>query len=452
MRSLSPKAVRRRLLLLVLLICVAVAVAAWRIFSLRSRSAEQGVLLSSAASLRRDVRIDSRSSSAKAVSSAAGDALEMLVAEKMHGGDQLLNLAGNERGLLREKKRAGGPPVNDPLQVELPDGAASRTESIERHDKEWRSTRKLQWNRSLYLPVDNEVSLQAFWRYEAKQLRRAAKFPNVTDIKWGQRTDAESCLRETPECEFFLNISCPVTFRKCCAEHLRLKQTLFYVLDVAERHDLQLFLDSGTLLSAWRDGGDTLVPWETDIDLGVVGHVRGLVAEPFEQDGRRAVQRLSVGSAARRLGAEHIREQSAAHWFEACSTVDAAAAGRRRSKGNAGESDKYCSDAHYVYFQPNATMAKIDTCRVEIWPFRQMSGDSAFLAHPTRMHLTVPTEVVVPLSSHGGRCRVWGRECLCPQDPERYLSQWYPENDWRLPQTIHWQEHNAPAWKSLPSV
>jgi hypothetical protein len=311
-----------------------------------------------------------------------------------------------------------------------------------------RVRRRLEWNRSLYLPVDNDVSLAAFRRYEAKQAKRVANQPNVTAIKWGS-LNSSRCLDETPECEFFLNISCPVTFHKCCAEHMRLKQVLFYVLDVAERHHVQLFLDSGTLLSAWRDGGDTLVPWETDIDLGVVGSVAGLVAEPFLGDAEARRRRLSIEAAARRLDAAGVEGQQQ-HLFQPCSTVEALERSRR-GKPAAPPSDgavaEHCNDAHYVYYQPNASMAKVDTCRVEIWPYGNPMGE-AYLLHATRPHLNVPTEVVLPLSAHGGRCRIWGRQCLCPHDPERYLNQWYPENNWKLPQTIHWNENNAPAWRS----
>ena len=325
----------------------------------------------------------------------------------------------------------------------------------------------LQWNRSNYLPIDSELALEAFRRYEVKQAKRAAKFPNVTLVKWGDPKNfkASQCLRETPECEFFLNISCPVTFRKCCAEHFRLKTTLFYVLDVAEKHHLQLFLDSGTLLSSWRDGGDTLVPWETDIDLGIVGNVAGQVADPMTREDKVARRRLSLQAAAQ-VSQDNGGVQSLLHFFQPCSTTEgqqrahvramkkdvtnvANAASEAEGGGGGGETAvlEHCNDAHYVYFQPNASLAKVDTCRVEIWPFGNTIGD-AFLLHPTRSHLNVPAEVVLPLSSHGGRCRMWGRACMCPRDPERYLDQWYPDHNWRFPQTIHWNENNAPAWRS----
>lgn len=265
-------------------------------------------------------------------------------------------------------------------------------------------------------------------------------------IKAGSQREKE-CFANTPECEFFRAVDPAQPFEllldKCCEEHRKLKAALTRTFDVAQKAGLQLFLDSGTLLASLRDGGDTLVPWETDIDLGIVG------AWPNKVDGAFAIFNAPA------VDASNNRHH---FLFETC---------KRKVSANKSR-DGSCSDAFYVYYASNAAEAARDTSRVEIWPFRE---DGAALVHPTRKKLTVSRELVVPLSStftltnaHDHKadahppgslpvlnrqrqqeCRIWGMPALCPAMAERYLDNEYGRT-WRWPKTIHWGSNNAPSW------
>lgn len=216
------------------------------------------------------------------------------------------------------------------------------------------------------------------------------------------------CLREVPECEFFIHVGTVyLSMTKCCSEHMKLQRTLRDFFQAARQDEelwrQRLFLDSGTLLSSIRDGGDTLLPWETDVDIGLVG------AEPHH---------------AQRWNQSALNER---HHLEVCavSAVDHA-----------------CKDAHYVYAAENAVGAREDTCRVEIWPFAT-SASVPMLYHPTRPWLSVPPSMVLPLRP----CRIWGMEASCPLQSESVLDIVYGgRSGWLLPRTIHWGEKNIPAW------
>lgn len=292
------------------------------------------------------------------------------------------------------------------------------------------------WNRSIYLPVPAE-SVSAFKYYERKQILRIAGDAAFSlwkqDVKPNSKDEA-ACLAFTPECEFFRVIDTPVLFDKCCSEHRKLKEALTYTMRVAKKYKLQLFLDSGTLLSYARDGGNTLIPWETDIDLGIVGAWPEHVDESF----RKFQQRKDI---------THRRWPH--HYFESC----------KRKKSANKSRDGTCSDAFYVYFAKTAREAEHDTSRVEIWPFRE---DGALLVHPTRKKLTIHRDVVVPLKKCGEK-PFWGISIRddddedgsndedvsfvvsCPHKTEQYLDNEYGPT-WKWPKTIHWGQNNAPAW------
>jgi hypothetical protein len=271
-----------------------------------------------------------------------------------------------------------------------------------------RKLEPLRWTaRGLYLPSSN-AAVEGFLKYEDKQRHRDATLLE----SWKTGFPVEQCLKEVPECEFFRAIGLTLLLAKCCAEHMKLKAAFLYAMDVADEAGLQLFLDSGTLLSAIRDGQSTLVPWETDIDLGIVGVEPALVAKPFTEAARL-----------KRKG----RLLQRRHYFAPCLTKVSKNVSRHGM----------CRDAHYVFYAESEEESQHDTSRVEIWPFWPEPG---VLVHPTRKKLSVDPALVLPLT----RCRFWGRDCWCPRDSVGYLNHEYgADGSWRRPKTIHWGKDNV---------
>ena len=247
--------------------------------------------------------------------------------------------------------------------------------------------------------------------------------------------NVSNCLSEVPECEFFKEIKAKAMHRKCCVEHMKMKQSLFHTIDVAERYGLKIFLDSGTLLSAMRDGGDTLLPWETDIDLGVIGVRPEIVSGPFK-DYWDEVKAAKKGEALKDHDARKgsLRLPTRKHLFKEC---------KLKVSKNVSRNGM-CMDAHYVYYATTESEASQDTSRVEIWPFWPEPG---LLVHPTRKRLSVPPSMVEPMW-YGGKCRMWGRPMWCPHDSVGYLDHEYGKDSWRLPKTIHWGKSNVPTWRT----
>lgn len=338
---------------------------------------------------------------------------------------------------------------------------------------------RLRWNRNIYLPL-NSAARDGFLAYERKLRKRLLKTPRLHTI-WGvwshivlehhrpgplenssdftgrnvtaddvqklylpllnvqselarnatRVTGSDThtfywwCLSEVPECEFFAHVGAPVAFTKCCTEHFKLKTTLRDVLCTLSDMTpaLEWFLDSGTLLSSVRDGGLTLLPWETDIDLGLVGAEPRLLNKhqvwPSPTCSRRAIDRLLGASVPRR------------RFFEQCA-VDSATS--------------RCKDAHYVYYVGSVAEAKFDTARVEIWPLGAASSPDgvSMLVHPTRSWLNVRQDMVLPTR----RCKIWGMEAWCPRHSEEYLDHEYGGRDgWKYPKTIHWGDRNVATWR-----
>jgi hypothetical protein len=357
-----------------------------------------------------------------------------------------------------------------------------------------------------------------------------------------------------------------------------LKKTLFYVLDLVDAYNAylidvkdeplgaQVFLDSGSLLSSVRDGGQTLIPWETDVDLGIVGGYPDTVTTIFSHklmqrwirddlgwyltqrtDGSAssifnatvtyALNRLfptyhrywipelhsdrdlfcayfgsqNTFSTSPRLGVDVVKgverligfsvesllhgspkevPSSSIHYFEECLL---------KSSKNVSRSG-LCRDAHYIFAVKTAQESKIDTGRVEIWPFHpdmepsgtntsdrnlrfHVEGKSVLLRHPTRKKLDVNSRLVLPLLDFhevdhlnlsdtssvrrieqewknrslisgsdtprlmsGASCRLWGRAVKCPFRSHRYLDFEYGVS-WRWPKTIHWGAKNVQPWR-----
>jgi hypothetical protein len=270
------------------------------------------------------------------------------------------------------------------------------------------STNGIVWHaRDVYLPA-TDAAIAGFRRYQERQRHRDAAL-----LESWRSYVTPRCLLQVPECEFFQRIRLDLLYAKCCAEHTKLQSAFNYTMDVADAAGVHLFLDSGTLLSAVRDGESTLVPWETDIDLGIVGVDPKLLVEPV----KRFVSRLRTTSGTRR------------HLFVPCLT---------KVSKNVSRHGR-CRDAHYVYHAATESEAQLDTSRVEIWPFWEEPG---LLVHPTRPKLSISPSVVLPLR----RCRFWGRNCWCPRDSEGYLNHEYgADGSWRRPKTIHWGKENVAA-------
>jgi hypothetical protein len=308
------------------------------------------------------------------------------------------------------------PPTTKPQQARGHDAAvAVSTSPVPADEVQQQGMRRtVEWAaRDLYLPV-SKAARAGFARYETKQKLRDAGL-----IASWKKFPVDKCRSFVPECQFFEAADLPLLFRKCCAEHTKLREAFEYTMDAADALGIALFLDSGTLLSAARDGGHTLVPWETDIDLGVVGVEPEIVSKPFAEF-RQMAARLRQQEASR-------RHWSRRHLFEKCLT---------KVSKNASRNGR-CRDAHYVYYAETAEEAAADTSRVEIWPFWPEPG---LLVHPTRKKLSVAPELVLPMS----RCWLYGRQCWCPGNTSGYLDHEYgADGSWRRPRTIHWGQNNV---------
>jgi hypothetical protein len=331
------------------------------------------------------------------------------------GADRGVRVEASPQPFAGSSAPPGTPLSATPWSLEPP---PSRAESLT-DSTTMRLNATISWrSKALYLPASH-AAVEGFRRQEDKQRSRDP----VLLASWKQPKFMDKCLEFVPECEFFDAIGLPLMFQKCCAEHTKLKLAFLYAYDVADAYGLDLFLDSGTLLSAVRDG-ETLVPWETDIDLGVVGVEPELVSGPF----RNATMNQSLLYADPFTGRESTSLRRT-HYFETCAL---------KVSKNVSRNGR-CKDAHYVFYASTEAESKLDSSRVEIWPFWP---EPDLLVHPTRKKLSVTTNLVLPLP----RCRFWGRRCWCPADSVGYLTHEYGEDGgWRRPRTIHWGENDVLA-------
>jgi hypothetical protein len=227
---------------------------------------------------------------------------------------------------------------------------------------------------------------------------------------------------------------------KCCTEHLKLKQTLFIVLDVTEAAGLTVFPMFGTLLSIVRDGGTTLIPWETDIDLGVVG------TDPSPINAAFASTMLP----------------NRAHAFVTCNV--------KRSSNRSRNG--HCSDIYNIFSSTTPSEPYRGGARVEIWPYRvdtasqaraegqtvvsiaNLDGSSSVLIPVRRREYTLPLDMILPLSEGGDNrtvpfhCGLWGRRMRCPSRSVDFLDLEYHGRGWMHPKTIHWGANNVKPWSN----
>ena len=299
-------------------------------------------------------------------------------------------------------------------------------------------------------------------QHEEKQ-RRRSQDGNILNRMWDPfdlpRNKAQ-CLDLVPECEFWLHIEAQLLFKKCCAEHLRLREVLFYVFDAFEAAKMPQeedsfgmpFLMFGTLLSAVRDG--TLVPWETDIDLGLADSNPAPVVEAF----RTIPSHFS-----------DWQQKDLKHLFRRCNLKVSASPKR----------SGHCSDIHSIYFASGESGLIGDTSRAEIWPYyiansaitvdnnmqkNQKQNRSLFASNRSEKTLfpvrakefALPAEMILPLrqswpsaspSDKVFECRLWGRLFWCPQQPKEFLTlEYHGVEQWRRPKTIHWGAGNVAPW------
>lgn len=82
------------------------------------------------------------------------------------------------------------------------------------------------------------------------------------------------CTRETLRCEFWQQGG-EYLRPPCCTAHL--KELLIFTRDLLTRHNILHWLDWGALLGAVRNG--ELVPWDGDVDFGVMREDRESIVE-----------------------------------------------------------------------------------------------------------------------------------------------------------------------------
>lgn len=374
--------------------------------------------------------------------------------------------------------------------------------SMETIDALWPSAR-------VYLPMPDEA-IHAF-ELQQEKLQRSGKVDihpvaNVPPTFW------LACIRRVPECLFFMNPESGVAAtkrrgrvlaylaEKCCIEHTQLQTTLRYVASVAATQNLSIFFMFGSLLSIARDGwsavdnGGGLVPWETDIDLGIIGASPSMFADALlAHNGAPSIRRTFEESIIFTNSTDGNRFET-----HVCKT-----------SGNAKDSKRVgtCSDVHSVQLveqQPAGDASS--SAKVELWPYRLLKDMNISTMHRRnarqlgkkhmnlsevyasffragtssdertsdvfetvrRSELVLPVDMVVPLkrsiditedggnfihrrSASGVRrvaCALWGIALTCPAQSVSFLDlEYHGRRGWAVPKTIHWGDNNARGWR-----
>eukprot|EP01006_Ploeotia_vitrea_P054677 TRINITY_DN67917_c3_g1_i1.p1 TRINITY_DN67917_c3_g1~~TRINITY_DN67917_c3_g1_i1.p1 ORF type:complete len:396 (-),score=20.57 TRINITY_DN67917_c3_g1_i1:603-1790(-) len=188
--------------------------------------------------------------------------------------------------------------------------------------------------------------------------------------------DISNCQTEVPECRFYTQpainnsaYSADRIYRKCCVEHMRLKKTLVWTMDVLHAHNLSAWLAMGSLLAQVRHNG-IFVPWDTDIDMYLWGD----------------------GDAEARLLQAFPNLKPRVHWFG------------RDPKGRA---------VYWIYHTPYRSPG---SSHIEIWFWKTGRTKDPHIYD----------ELVYPLKE----CQLYNVKCWCPKNSEEMLATWYGD-DWR---------------------
>lgn len=215
-----------------------------------------------------------------------------------------------------------------------------------------------------------------------------------------QHVDIRDCAVVTPECLAFLQPefnSAPhfAAWRKCCVEHRRLRQLLFWTIDELEaaavdkdkwpelsRYEAPYYVTSGALLGIVRDGG-ALNAADTDVDLSIPP---GAAEE--------ALRLLRARANATDTLADSVLAPLSVDFGDGLPAV----AVRAPSVREGAPSDP--RDSHVeLFFEPVGLMgARWDRVGAGVRPLR--------------------------------RCSLWQRSVWCPAEAERLLEEF---RDWRVP-------------------
>ncbi|CUG89023.1 membrane-associated protein, putative [Bodo saltans] len=318
------------------------------------------------------------------------------------------------------------------------------------------------------------------------------------------------CATLVPECLFFIHsmhhTKLDLLAAKCCVEHLELQMTLQHVTERAGTNhgNLSLFLMFGSLLSAARDGPDGgLVPWETDIDLGVLGANPQDVLDalsPSVENRESSSPSIDWSNKDTTIRRTHWHPPSSTTWWlntEGNPSITFVLSVCKTS-GNAQDAKRVgsCSDVHNVaLLARDSGTASSSTAKVEFWPYRSIpaanistlsrrnikqlgkkhqnltalyerffrSNTETVVALETvrKSELVLPAGIFLPLSrtiqkSNDGPkntistypCSLWGILFFCPAETTSFLDlEYHGRHGWTAPKTIHWGSHNIQSWR-----
>lgn len=364
-----------------------------------------------------------------------------------------------------------------------------------------------------YLPVSAEAKAK-FVQHNEKQKGRLQMpfrhgFASSNEQVWSLFWNEDRCRKRTPECLFFQAMDgCALLYRKCCAEHELLRRTLQWTMRLLDSDAAPLFLMFGTLLSAVRDNGTALIPWETDIDLGILGDNRTLLRDHIALAMKQQQQQQQSEYPHKLLHQQQEGVDDDPPF--PCGTrlvVDLC-------HTDYTDQPHRCSDVHNVFFTnekveatahrlvvpvgSSRTPSSSSSCHgsplsssllfvgptVELWPYRRsavqrtvaasrnlrqigkkhrslaeglaerftnVSEDGALvdaMVTVRRDELVLPVSYLLPLQS----CVLWGDDALglrCPHRSVEFLdAEYHGREQWIRPKTIHWGQGNVPMWNA----
>jgi hypothetical protein len=307
------------------------------------------------------------------------------------------------------------------------------------------------------------------------------------------------CAALVPECLCFIHnmhrTRLALLAAKCCVEHLELRITLQYVSERATAGgNASLFLMFGSLLSSARDGPNGgLVPWETDIDLGIVGaHPHDALAA-FTMDVPPAFQGSWDNRDTTFFSPAPWRRPEAPWWLRTHHASGVSAqfrVGLCKTSGNALDSKRRgsCSDVHTVSLERESSS---HAATLELWPYRRLTAVNESTLHRRNLRqlgikhknltalyahffennidaldafetvrkseLLLPVGIFLPLSTSHRRhhssapylhCSLWGIPLRCPAQDDTFLDlEYHGRNSWVTPKTIHWGSNNVIPWQ-----